>query len=224
MFPGSCLDAETEWLWALSLVQLTVTLNCMGAMPRTLHQASNWLFWFIPKHLGFATVPIPQIQTSSSEKGKSAFLKCLTGIYATLAPVFCEKTLPRPPDQTLLTTPAAPAPRASPAPGLPGAPAPSVFCVGQPISLSFVWSRLEPWGYRTFCLLGLHQGGVERSERKETSVRHFLWPLVKEPHQTAVCPERCRRPWCSGSVPCPRSVTWSHGIAGFVVTVLTWQA
>ena len=29
-FPGSCLDAETEWLLAPSLVQLKVTLDCKG--------------------------------------------------------------------------------------------------------------------------------------------------------------------------------------------------
>lgn len=132
-FPGSCLDAETEWLWALSHVQVKVTLSCKGGHAQETLPGIKRLFWFIRKRLGFATVPIPQIQTSSSEKGKSAFLQRLTGIYATLAPVFREKMLPRPPDQTLLPT----TDRQRP----PLRPAPLLGCLWRRCHQYFAWDN-----------------------------------------------------------------------------------
>lgn len=95
-----------------------------------MHQTD--LFWFIPKLLGFATLLIPQIQNFSFEKGKSAFLKCLTGIYATPASSLPRKeTLPGPRPHT-----AAPTPRAGCAPQAPAAPARRVSHTGTLSPLS----------------------------------------------------------------------------------------
>ena len=89
-----------------------------------------------------------------------------------LWPVFHEKTLPRPPDQTLLTTTGSALPSGWPHSWVAWA-AGSISILRGTTDFSLVCLiQVGPWGYRTLCL-GLHQGGVERRERKETSVKSF---------------------------------------------------
>lgn len=90
-----------------------------------------------------------------------------------LWPVFREKTLPRPPDQTLLMTTGSALPSDRPHSRVAWA-AGSISILRGTTDLSLLCLiQVGPWGYKTFCLLGLHQGGVERSEQKETSVKSF---------------------------------------------------
>lgn len=61
--------AETGWPWAgPRAADVDVALShtrLQRAEPTALRQASNWLFWLIPKLCGFVPVPIPQIQSFS---------------------------------------------------------------------------------------------------------------------------------------------------------------